>query len=183
MVWFAYTPDRKGIHPQTHLANFSSVLHADAYAGFNVLFATGKVQEAACWAHARRKFYDLHEASPSAITVERFGASPSCTSSKPTSGGNHPINVCWRDVPSRAPCSTTSNFGYTTMAKLSRKSETTAAIPYGLNLWRALVRYCEDGVIEIDNSAAERALRGVALGRRNYLFAGADSGGERAASI
>ena len=71
----------------------------------------------------------------------------------------------------------------TTMAKLSRKSETAAAIRYSLNLWPALVRFCEDGAIEIDNSAAERALRGVALGRRNYLFAGADSGGERAAAI
>jgi transposase len=69
------------------------------------------------------------------------------------------------------------------LAKLSRKSDTSAAIQYSLNLWRALTRYCDDGALEIDNSAAERALRGVALGRRNYLFAGADSGGERAAAI
>jgi transposase len=70
-----------------------------------------------------------------------------------------------------------------TLEKLSRKSDTSAAILYALNLWQALARYCDDGVIEIDNSAAERALRGVAIGRRNYLFAGADSGGERVASI
>jgi hypothetical protein len=69
------------------------------------------------------------------------------------------------------------------METLSRKSDTTAAILYALNRWDALVRYCDDGIIEIDNSAAERALRGVALGRKNYLFAGADSGGERAAAI
>ena len=67
--------------------------------------------------------------------------------------------------------------------KLSRKSDTAAAIQYTLNLWPALLRYCDDGAIEIDNSAAERALRGIAIGRRNYLFAGADSGGERAAAI
>jgi transposase len=67
--------------------------------------------------------------------------------------------------------------------KLSRKSDTSAAIMYALNLWPALARYCDDGRIEIDNSAAERALRGVAIGRRNYLFAGADTGGERAAAM
>lgn len=69
------------------------------------------------------------------------------------------------------------------LEKLSRKSDTSGAILYALNLWPALLRYCENGVIEIDNSAAERALRGIAIGRRNYLFAGADSGGERAAAI
>lgn len=69
------------------------------------------------------------------------------------------------------------------LEKLSRKSDTSAAILYALNLWPALLHYCDNGVIEIDNSAAERALRGIAIGRRNYLFAGADSGGERAAAI
>jgi transposase len=71
----------------------------------------------------------------------------------------------------------------TAMETLSRKSDTTAAILYALNRWEALVCYCDDGAIETDNSAAERALRGVALGRKNYLFVGADSGGERAAAI
>lgn len=69
------------------------------------------------------------------------------------------------------------------LEKLSRRSDTSAAILYALNLWPALLHYCDNGVIEIDNSAAERALRGIAIGRRNYLFAGADSGGERAAAI
>jgi len=69
------------------------------------------------------------------------------------------------------------------METLSRKSDTTAAILYALNRWEALECYCDNGTIEIDNSAAERALRGVALGRKNYLFVGADSGGERAAAI
>ena len=69
-VWFAYTPDRKGIHPQNHLAKFEGVLQADAYADFNALYEDGTIQEAACWAHARRKFYDLHEARPSELTTE-----------------------------------------------------------------------------------------------------------------
>ena len=71
----------------------------------------------------------------------------------------------------------------TTLLKLSRKSDTTAAIRYTLGLWEALTRYCDDGHLEIDNNAAERALRAVALGRKNYLFAGSDTGGERAAAI
>jgi transposase len=70
-----------------------------------------------------------------------------------------------------------------TLSKLSRKSDTTAAIRYALSRWRALVRYCDDGHLEIDNNAAERALRAVAVGRKNYLFAGSDRGGERAAAL
>ncbi|WP_445231430.1 IS66 family transposase [Duganella rhizosphaerae] len=69
-VWFAYTPDRKGIHPQTHLAKFEGALQADAYAGFNALFEDGTIREAACWAHARRKFHDLHAARPTPLTTE-----------------------------------------------------------------------------------------------------------------
>ena len=69
-VWFAYTPDRKGMHPQTHLAKFEGVLQADAYAGFNALFEDGTIQEAACWAHARRKFHDLHAARTTPLTTE-----------------------------------------------------------------------------------------------------------------
>jgi len=69
-VWFAYSSDRKGIHPQTHLAKFEGVLQADAYAGFNALYEGGGIDEAACWAHAHRKFHDLHVARPSPLTTE-----------------------------------------------------------------------------------------------------------------
>lgn len=72
-VWFAYTPDRKGIHPQTHLAKLEGVLQADAYAGFNALFDDDTIREAACWAHARRKFYDLHAARPTPLTTATSG--------------------------------------------------------------------------------------------------------------
>ena len=83
----------------------------------------------------------------------------------------------------RRRCSLLCASGSRPLPKLSRKSETTAAIRYALSRWDALARYCDDGHIEIDNNAAERALRAVALGRKNYLFAGSDSGGERAAAI
>jgi transposase len=183
-VWFAYTPDRKGIHPQTHLANFKGVLQADAYAGFNALFDDGTVREAACWAHARRKFYDLHEARPSALTTEALRRIGELYLIEAEIRGKPPHERrLVRQAKAQPLLDDLERWLRAALDKLSRKSDTSAAILYALNLWPALARYCDDGAIEIDNSAAERALRGVAIGRRNYLFAGADSGGERAAAI
>ncbi|KAB8044560.1 IS66 family transposase [Janthinobacterium aquaticum] len=183
-VWFAYTPDRKGIHPQTHLVTFKGVLQADAYAGFNALYVDGTIEEAACWAHARRKFHDLHAAKPSAITTEALRRIAELYVIEAEIRGKPPHERQQvRQQRSQALLDDFGNWLRATLEKLSRKSDTAAAIQYALNLWPALLRYCDDGIIEIDNSAAERALRGVAIGRRNYLFAGADSGGERAAAV
>jgi transposase len=183
-VWFAYTPDRKGIHPQTHLANFTGVLQADAYAGFNALYADGTIHEAACWAHARRKFYDLHEARPSPLTAEALRRIGELYLIEANIRGKPPHERQQvRQAQSKPLIDDLESWLRASIEKLSRKSDTSAAIMYALNLWPALARYCNDGAIEIDNSAAERALRGVAIGRRNYLFAGADTGGERAAAI
>jgi len=183
-VWFAYTPDRKGIHPQTHLAKFKGVLQADAYAGFNALYEDGTIQEAACWAHARRKFYDLHEARPSALTTEALRRIGELYSVEAEIRGKPPHERRQaRQAKAKPLIDDLERWLRGMLEKLSRKSDTSAAIMYALNLWPALARYCDDGTIEIDNSAAERALRGVAIGRRNYLFAGADTGGERAAAI
>jgi transposase len=183
-VWFAYSPDRKGIHPQNHLAGFSGVLQADAYAGFNALYEDGAIQEAACWAHARRKFYDLHEARPSALTAEALHRIAELYAIEAEVRGKPPDQrLQARQARAKPVLADLEGWLRAALAKLSRKSDTAAAIQYSLNLWQALTRYCDDGALEIDNSAAERALRGVALGRRNYLFAGADSGGVRAAAI
>lgn len=183
-VWFAYTPDRKGIHPQTHLARFTGILQADAYAGFNAVYETGRVAEAACWAHARRKFYELHQARPSAVTTEALRRIGELYAIEARIRGKPPDERReLRQAEARPLLNALQVWLRTTMETLSKKSDTTAAILYALNRWEALTRYGEDGAIEIDNSAAERALRGVALGRKNYLFAGADSGGERAAAM
>ena len=183
-VWFAYTPDRKGIHPQTHLATFKGVLQADAYAGFNALYVDGTIQEAACWAHAHRKFRDLHAARPSAITTEALRRIAELYVIEAEIRGKPPNEgQLVRQQRSRPLLDDFGSWLRATLEKLSRKSDTAAAIQYALNLWPALLRYCDNGIIEIDNWAAERALRGVAIGRRNYLFAGADSGGERAAAV
>ena len=183
-VWFAYTPDRKGEHPQTHLKKFAGTLQADAYAGFNALYQTGRIQEAACWAHARRKFYDLHVARPSTLTAEALRRIGELYGIETTIRGKPPDER--RRIRQQQAKPLLADFEAwlkATLVRLSAKSDTTAAILYALNRWAALTRYGDDGTLEIDNSAAERALRGVAIGRRNYLFAGADSGGERAAAI
>lgn len=183
-VWFAYSPDRKGIHPQTHLAKFEGVLQADAYAGFNALYEGGVIDEAACWAHARRKFHDLHVARPSPLTTEALRRIAELYLIEAGIRGKPPDERrSVRQARARLLLDDLEQWLRAALEKLSRKSDTSAAILYALNLWPALLRYCDNGVIEIDNSAAERALRGIAIGRRNYLFAGADSGGERAAAI
>ena len=183
-AWFAYSPDRKGIHPQTHLAKFEGVLQADAYAGFNALYEDGEIAEAACWAHARRKFHDLHVARPSPLTTEALCRIAELYLIEAEIRGKPPDERrSVRQARARPLLDDLEQWLRASLEKLSRKSDTSAAILYALNLWPALLRYCDNGVIEIDNSAAERALRGIAIGRRNYLFAGADSGGERAAAI
>jgi transposase len=184
-VWFGYSPDRKGEHPERHLRDFRGTLQADAYAGFNQLYEGGDIREAACWAHVRRKFYELQQAHASPIAteaIERIGQLYRIESGIRGRPPDERRQV--RQARARPVLESLRQWlEQDCLPKLSRKSETTAAIRYALSLWNALVRYCDDGRLEIDNNAAERALRAVALGRKNYLFAGSDTGGERAAAI
>jgi hypothetical protein len=183
-VWFAYSPDRKGEHPERHLREFRGTLQADAYAGFNQLYATGRIQEVACWAHVRRKFYDLQQAHASPVASEALQRIAALYGIEKEIRGRPPDERREvRNQRARPLLESLHQWFETTLLKLSRKSDTTAAIRYALGLWEALMRYCDDGCLEIDNNAAERALRAVALGRKNYLFAGSDTGGERAAAI
>jgi transposase len=184
-VWFAYSPDRKGEHPERHLRTFRGALQADAYAGFNQLYKEdGRIQEVACWAHVRRKFYDLQEAHASPIAREALERIAALYAIEKEIRGRPPDERQQvRMLRSWPLLQSLRDWFEVSLTKLSRKSDTTAAIRYALGLWPALTRYCDDGRLEIDNNAAERALRVVALGRKNYLFAGSDTGGERAASI
>jgi transposase len=185
-VCFFYSPDRKGEHPRAHLKDFHGILQADAYAGFNALYERTEqpLTEAACWAHARRKFFDLHEATRSPIAdnaLQRIGALYAIEADiRGRSPGERRTVREERTVPllNELRC-----FLLATLRKVSKKSDLAGAIHYALTQWDALCRFCHDGRIEIDNNIAERALRAVALGRKNYLFAGADCGGERAAAI
>jgi len=183
-VWFAYTPDRKGEHPQAHLSKFKGTLQADAYAGFEQIYEGGRIQEAACWAHVRRKFYDIqvaHKSLVAAEALERIGALYAVESD--INGRSPEQRREVRNTRSRPLLESLKQWLEETLVKLSKKSDTAMAVRYALGRWEALMRYCDDGHLEIDNNAAERALRAVALGRKNYLFAGSDRGGESAAAI
>jgi hypothetical protein len=183
-VWFAYTPDRKGEHPQAHLSKFKGTLQADAYAGFEQIYATGNIQEAACWAHVRRKFYDLQVAHKSLVAEEALKRIGELYAVESEINGRSPEERHEiRHARSRPLLGSLKQWLEETLVKLSKKSDTAMAVRYALGRWDALMRYCDDGHLEIDNNAAERALRAVALGRKNYLFAGSDRGGESAAAV
>jgi len=183
-VWFAYSADRGGEHPERHLTMFRGALQADAYAGFNQLYKDGQIQEVACWAHVRRKFYDLDQAHASPLAREALERIAGLYAIEDEIRGRPPDERRQvRQTRARPLLESLHDWFEVSLTKLSRKSDTTAAIRYALTLWPALTRYCDDGRLEIDNNAAERALRAVTLGRKNYLFAGSDAGGERAATL
>jgi transposase len=182
-VLFRYSPDRKGERPKAHLASFTGVLQADAYAGFERLYGE-RIQEAACWAHVRRKFYEIHVAHASPIAAEaldRIGRLYGVEAEIRGRPADERRSV--RQARAGPELEALRGWLQTTVTKLSTKSELALAIRYALSRWTALTRYRDDGRLEIDNNAAERALRAVALGRKNWLFAGSDDGGERAAVI
>jgi transposase len=182
-VWFAYSEDRKGEHPRQHLKNFKGALQADAYAGFHHLYGND-IYEAACWAHARRKFHEIHVVHASPTTTEalaRIGALYAIE--EEIRGKPVDVRLSVRQSRTRPLLDGLREWMEKARKSMSAKSETAGAIRYALSRWRALTRYTEDGLLEIDNSAAERALRAVALGRKNFLFAGSDGGGRRAATM
>ncbi|HFW5393681.1 TPA: IS66 family transposase [Salmonella enterica subsp. enterica serovar Waycross] len=181
-VWFSYSPDRKGIHPQRHLAEYSGVLQADAYAGYNALYEDGRVTEAACMAHARRKIHDVHVRHPTAITTEalnRIGELYGIESEIRGSPAEERLAV--RKIRTVPLMESLYDWLQSQMAALSRHSDTAKAFAYMLKQWDALNEYCRNGWVEIDNNLCENALRVVALGRRNYMFFGSDGGGDSAA--
>ena len=183
-VWFAYSENRKGLHPKAHLATFKGVLQADAYAGFDALFEGGAIVEAACWAHVRRKFYDIHRASASPLAAEALTRIQALYAIEAQVRGKPPAERALLRRQEAAPrLADMHDWLAAQSRRVSRKSDLMQAIGYALNQWPALIRYSTNGHLEIDNNAAERALRAVAVGRKNFLFAGSDAGGERAAAM
>jgi transposase len=183
-VWFRYSPDRKGERPLEHLRDFSGLLQADGYAGFNRLYESGRVQEVACWAHLRRPFYEISQLEDSPIAreaLERIGALFAIESQMRGRPAEERRAV--RQARAGPLLEALHRWFQSTLGKLSRKSPLALAIRYGLTRWVALTRYRDDGHLEMENNAAERALRAIALGRKNFLFLGADVGGERAEVI
>ena len=181
-VWFAYSPDRKSVHPRQHLAACRGILQADAYAGFGMLYETGRIVHAACWAHVRRKFYEIAQGHASPLAQEALTRIGELYAIEAELRGQPPDQRrAVRQARAGPLLADLHDWLNATLRTLSRKAALAEAIRYTLTLWPALTRYRDDGRVAIDNNAAEQALRAVALGRKNYLFAGADSGGERAA--
>jgi transposase len=187
-VAFFYSPDRKGEHPERHPASFSGILQADAYAGFDRLYdpkrAPGPILEAACWAHARRKLFELAAVSKAPIAAEAVRRIDELFAiERDINGKPAEERLAVRAERAKPLVLELEAWLRVQHARVSPKSETGKAIAYALNQWKALTRFLGDGRICLSNNAAERALRGVAVGRRNWTFAGSDRGGERAAAI
>ena len=187
-VLFRYSPDRKGEHPQAHLGRFHGFLQADAYGGFRELYRgdrpAGRIEEIACWAHARRGVYEVFVAQKSPIAqaiLERIKALYVIEAE--VRGQPPDVRRAARQTRAAPHLEALQRYLEAALSSLSRKCALAKAIRYCLVRWPALTRYTTDGRLEIDNSAAERALRAVALGRNNYLFAGSDAGGQRAAGM
>jgi transposase len=181
-VLYCFSPDRKGEHPRRHLAQFHGILQADGYAGYAGLYERD-VTEAACWAHARRKFFDVHAATQSPLALEVLQRIAALYEIEATIRGRPPDARLAARTAQSAPLFTALRLWLEkTQARVSGKSDLAGAIRYTLSRWHALTLVLRDGRACIDNNAAERSMRPMALGRKNWLFAGSDAGGERAAA-
>jgi transposase len=187
-VCYFYSPNRNGEHPLSHLKDYRGVLHADAYSGYNKLYDddknNGEVTESGCWAHTRRKFYEITLRGKAVIAEEviyRLGKIYEIE--KEIKGLDPGKRLEVRQKHSQKLIDELFERFKEVKNKLPPKSGTTKAINYALNQEKALRHFLQDGKLEIDNNAAERALRGIAVGRKNWLFAGSDQGGETAANI
>ena len=169
-VWFSYSADRKGEHPQRHLSGYSGILQADAYGGYNALYEDGRITEAACMAHARRKIHDVHVRTPTDITTEalkRIGKLYAIEAEIRGSPADERLAV--RKEQTVPLMQSLYDWIQSQMKVLSRHSDTAKAFAYLLKQWDALNLYCSNGWAEIDNNIAENALRGVALGRKTLM--------------
>jgi hypothetical protein len=199
---FYYSRDRCGEHPQAHLVNYSGILQADAYGGYTQLYESGRIPgpiiEAACWSHSRRKFFELADlaaaaqrrakgktqevVSPLALeAVRRIDALFDIE--RDINGHAYDKRLAARQKLSQPLVTDLESWMREERAKLSRHNEVAKAMDYTLNRWDAFTRFLKDGRICLTNNAAERALRGIALGRKSWLFAGSDRGGRRAATM
>ena len=176
---YRFSSDRKGIHPARHLAGFEGWMHADGYAGFEELYRSGDIREVACLAHVRRKFVDVHRAQGSPIAEEAIRKIAELYAVEKTIRGSRPNERARVRQEHAAPVlDALEAWLAAQLPALSGKTPLAAAIRYALNRLPRLRPYLADGAIEIDNNAAERAMRGAALGRKNWLFAGSAAGGK-----
>jgi len=200
---FRYSRDRSGDHPEQHLAGYGGILQADAYGGYNRLSAPerspGPVTTAFCWAHARRKFFVLADLRAAAEKKAKGGKQAALISplalaavkridalfdlEREINGRGVEQRLAARSAQSAALLADLEAWMREERARLSRHAPVAKAMDYMLKRWDGFARFLEDGRICLTNNAAERALRGLALGRKSWLFAGSERGGERAAAM
>ena len=177
---YLYAPDRRAERPASHLENFKGVLHVDGYAGFERLAANYDVVLAACWAHTRRKFYEVEQATGSPIAADVLRRIAELYAVETNIRGQsvaHRLAV--RRGRSRPIVDALHNQLETQLLRVPSNSTLADAIRYALGRWSGLTRFLHDGRVELDTNPVERAIRPVALGRKNHLFAGSDGGGAR----
>jgi transposase len=187
-AFFEYSPSRHGAYPRQHLAAWSGVMQADAFPGFNDLYDSVRkpapIAEAACWAHGRREFFKWATLAKSPVAqevvrrIDELFAIERAISGKPADERR-----TLRQERSRPLAISLEAYLHEQRSKLSPKHDLAKAMSYILTRWEAFTRFLDDGRVCLSNNAAERALRGVAIGRRNWTFAGSDEGGRRAAAI
>lgn len=185
---FHYSPDRKAEHPARHLAAYGGILQADAYAGFNGLYAERRkpapLVEAGCWAHGRRKLFDLAEVAQAPLAVEAVRRIDAIFDVERTLNGLPAEQRRAKRQDLVAPLVVElESWMRSVRGRMSRHADVAKAMDYMLKRWSTFSRFLDDGRICLSNNAAERALRKVALGRKSWLFAGSDRGGERAAAM
>ena len=185
---FFYSRNRNGEHPNRHLAGYAGILQADAYAGFGDLYDArrrpGPITEAACWSHSRRKFFELADLRKAPLAVEAVRRIDAIFAiEREINGATGEQRLAVRQERVKPLVGELERWMLAERARLSRHADLAKAIDYMLKRWPAFTRFLDDGRICLSNNAAERALRGIALGRRAWLFAGSDRGGERAAAM
>jgi len=181
-AWYRFSTDRRAVRPLDHLSRFEGWMHADGYAGFEELYRSGRVREVACMAHIRRKFFDVHAAQGSAVAAEALQRIAALYAVEQEVRRQPPGRRA--EVRQARASPLVEEFEVwlrSQIARISGKTPLAAAIRYALSRLPRLRPYLEHGVLEIDNNPAERAIRGVALGRKNYLFMGSEGGGKAAA--
>ncbi|EYD76786.1 Mobile element protein [Rubellimicrobium mesophilum DSM 19309] len=180
--WYRFSIDRKGQHPRDHLSGYAGWMHADGYAGFEDLYRAGAIREAACLAHVRRKFVDVHRAQGSPIAEEAIRRIAQLYAVEAEARGSPPDRrIAIRQARARPIFEDLETWLAAQLPAISGKSPLATAIRYALVRMMRLRPYLEHGILEIDNNAAERGMRAIALGRKNYLFVGSEAGGKSAA--
>jgi transposase len=183
---YYYSPNREAEHPERHLAKYSGLMQADAYSGFNSLYLPdrqpGPIVECGCWSHSRRKFFELARLRKMPIAIEAVRRIDELFAiERGINGLSAEQRLVARRERSRKIVEDFEKWLREERKKLSPKGPLSQAVDYSFNRWQVFMRFLADGRICLSNNAAERALRGIAVGRKNWTFCGSDSGGQRAA--